>query len=126
MIATRVSGLGASAVPGFGGTVAAPIWARFMKAALANVPPADFIPPDQKLWPRAQQIDEQGRGYHSYFYYSPTTTTLPAAAVPTTTAPHGVTPTTSPFAPPPTVPRTTPPPPPPPATTPPTTPTSGP
>ena len=93
----------------FGATYPADIWAAFMKAAVANDPPTDFIPPDEKLWPRAEQIDEQGRGFHSYFYYSPTTTTLPAAPVTTTTAPHGVTPTTSPFAPPPTVPRTTPP-----------------
>jgi penicillin-binding protein 1A len=104
---TPMTNVGGIAV--FGATYPADIWAAFMKAAVANDPPADFIPPDEKLWPRAEQIDEQGRGFHSYFYYSPTTTTLPAAPVTTTTAPHGVTPTTSPFAPPPTVPRTTPP-----------------
>jgi membrane peptidoglycan carboxypeptidase len=108
----------------FGATYPAHIWAAFMKAALANMPPTDFIPPNEKLWPRAEQIDEQGRGFHSYFYTSPTTTSVPVVApVTTPTAPHQVPTTTSPFAPPPTVPRT---PPPPPATTPPTSPKTGP
>jgi len=95
----------------FGATYPAHIWAAFMKAALAKVPPTDFVPPNEQLWPRAEQIDEQGRGFHSYFYDTPTTT-VPVATAPVTTpkAPHQVPTTTSPFAPPPppTVPRTTP------------------
>ena len=97
----------------FGATYPAHIWAAFMKAALANVPPTDFIPPDESLWPQARQIDEQGRGYRSYFCCSSvTTTTLPVAPVTVPTTRHRVPTTTSPFAPPPppvTVPRTSPP-----------------
>jgi membrane peptidoglycan carboxypeptidase len=125
---TPMSDVGGISV--FGATYPAHVWAAFMKAALTNVPPVDFIPPDQSLWPRAEQIDEQGRGFRSYFCCSDTTTTtLPVAPVVTTTVPHHPTPTTSPFAPPPppvTVPRTTPPTSPPATTPTPTPPTAGP
>ena len=42
----------------FGATYPADIWASFMKAALGDTPPTDFIAPDEKLWPRSQYIDE--------------------------------------------------------------------
>jgi len=89
---TPMTNVGGIAV--FGATYPADIWAAFMKAALEKVPPTDFVPPNEKLWPRAEQIDEQGRGFHSYFYESPTTTTLPVAPVVTTTVPRIVSPTT--------------------------------
>jgi len=98
----------------FGATYPAHVWAAFMSAALTNVPVANFIPPDQSLWPRAEQISEQGRGLTSYYVGpAPTVAPPPTAPVTATTVPHH-TPTTRP---PVTVPRTTP------RTTPATTPT---
>ena len=107
----------------FGATYPAHIWAQFMKAALANLPSIDFVMPDESLWPKSTQIDEQGRGYHSSSYYQPpvTTTTIastPTTGAPVTTVPRIVRPTVPP--PPVTVPRTTPP------TTPPTSPPTAP
>ena len=114
----------------FGATYPAHVWAAFMKAALANAPSLDFIPPDEKLWPRSQYIDDKlGRGHSSYYSnysssYSSTTTTpvtVPSASV--TTVPRIVSPTTSP---PVTVPHTTPRTTPSTSPPPPTTPTTGP
>jgi membrane peptidoglycan carboxypeptidase len=109
----------------FGATYPAHVWAAFMTSALAKQPIVDFPLPDERLWPRAEQIDEQGRGFHHYFEGGSsgiTTTTLPPVTA--TTAPTTKTTTpriTHPTVPPPvTVPRTTP------RTTPPTSPPTSP
>lgn len=105
---TPMTSVGGIAV--FGATYPAHVWAAFMKAALAKVPPTDFVAPDEKLWPRSQYIDDQkGRGtsyYSSYSNYS-TTSTVPVVVPPAsvTTVPRIVSPTT---APPVTVPHKTP------------------
>jgi penicillin-binding protein 1A len=105
---TPMTDVGGIAV--FGATYPAHVWAAFMSAALTNVPVENFVPPDQSLWPAAEQIDEQGRGFRSYFYGPATTVpTTPTAPVTVTTRPRHTPPTTSPFGrPPTTVPRTTP------------------
>jgi membrane peptidoglycan carboxypeptidase len=121
---TPMTNVGGIAV--FGATYPADVWRDFMKAALANVPPTDFVPPDQKLWPRSQYIDDQkGRGTSYYSSYSSsnysTTSTVPFVAPPPsgTTVPPIVSPTTAPpVTVPHTTPRTTPPPPRPPPSTP--------
>ncbi len=74
----------------FGGTVAAPIWAAFMRAALANQPPLDFPPPDPSAWASSRYIDEFGRQTYAQ---STTTTTVP------TTVPTATTTTTVPKSP---------------------------
>jgi penicillin-binding protein 1A len=98
----------------FGASYPADIWKDFMESALAKVPEVKFKLPNEKLWPRAQYIDEQeGRGKTSYYSnnysnnYSNSTTTVPAIVPPetVTTVPRIVAPTT---APPDTVPHTTP------------------
>jgi membrane peptidoglycan carboxypeptidase len=95
----------------FGASYPADIWRDFMKSALAKAPAVAFKAPNEKLWPRAQYIDEQnGRGttsYYSNYSNSSSTTTTPAIAPPAsvTTVPPIVAPTT---APPVTVPHTTP------------------
>jgi len=107
---TPMSDVGGISV--FGATYPAHVWAAFMQAALTNVPVVNFIPPDESLWPRAEQIDEQGRGNESYYYQpAPTAPTAPTAPVTVPTTSHHAPPTTSPFGRPPpvTVPRTTPP-----------------
>ena len=72
----------------------------------ATEPP--FIDPNEKIWPERAQIDEKGRGIHSYYrqpdYSSPATTPVTTPET-TGTVPPIVTPTT---APPVTVPRKTP------------------
>jgi penicillin-binding protein 1A len=45
----------------FGGKYPALMWADFMRAATANLPPVDFHPPNQSLWSSPQYIDETGR-----------------------------------------------------------------
>ena len=112
----------------FGATYPARIWAQYMKSALGNSPPTDFIAPNEKLWPERQRIDEMGRGFRSYRQpdYT-TTTTAPVVVTPETkpTIPFIVRPTTPPpVTVPHTTPRTTPPPTAPPPTAPP--PTTGP
>jgi penicillin-binding protein 1A len=95
----------------FGATYPAHVWAAFMEAALAKQPIVDFAQPIEALWPRAEQIDEQGRGFHNYFEGgSPTTTTLPVVAPTTVPKTHTTTPRSGPPTTPPpvTVPRTTP------------------
>ena len=91
-----------------GATYPARIWGAFMQAALAGVPPTPFIDPNEKIWPERAQIDEKGRGIHSYYrqpdYSSPATTPVTTPET-TGTVPPIVTPTT---APPVTVPRKTP------------------
>ena len=85
----------------FGATYPADIWKAFMEAAHANLPVADFTPPNEALWPPSQGIDEFGRHQSSYSsrQYVPTPTTI-ATVAPTTTpitpAPPIVAPTTSP------------------------------
>ena len=109
----------------FGATYPAEIWAAYMKAALGNAPPTDFVAPNEKLWPKSERVDETGRGFHSN--YQPnytTTTTLPVVITPETkpTIPFIVKPTTPPpVTVPRTTPRTTPPTAPPPTAPPPTT-----
>jgi membrane carboxypeptidase/penicillin-binding protein len=112
----------------FGATYPADVWAGYMKAALASAPKLDFKLPNEKLWPRAQSIDEQGRGTNSYYSnysnnYSTTTVPVTAPPVSATTVPRIHTPTTPPpvtvpHKPPRTTPSTAPPPP--------TTPSTGP
>ena len=103
----------------FGATYPAHVWAAFMKAALANTPPVNFIPPDEKLWPRSEYIDDKtGRGSSSYYsgysssYSSPTTVPVIVPPETVTTVPRIHTPTTPPpvkvTKPPPTTPATTP------------------
>ncbi len=112
----------------FGATYPAEIWAAYMKSALGNSPPTDFIAPNEKLWPERQRIDEMGRGFRSYRQPDfTTTTTSPVVITPETkpTIPFIVRPTTPPpVTVPHTTPRTTPPPTAPPPTAPP--PTTGP
>jgi penicillin-binding protein 1A len=110
----------------YGATYPADVWAEYMKAALADTPPKEFIAPDEKLWPRSQYIDDkEGRGKSRYYSnysstYTPTSTTpvvppesvttIPAIVSPTTaprvTVPHTTPATTPATAPPPTVPTT--------------------
>jgi membrane carboxypeptidase/penicillin-binding protein len=111
----------------FGATYPARIWAQYMKSALGESPPADFVVPNEKLWPKRQRIDEMGRGFRSYQSFDTTTTTAPVVVTPETkpTIPFIVRPTTPPpVTVPHTTPRTTPPPTAPPPTAPP--PTTGP
>jgi membrane peptidoglycan carboxypeptidase len=66
-----------------GGTYPARIWAAFMGPAHENLPAIEFTAPDEKQWPRAQGIDEEGR--------SANRAPRPQAQAPNTTVP-GVTP----------------------------------
>jgi penicillin-binding protein 1A len=79
----------------YGATYPAHIWASFMKSALVNVPIMSFVPPDEKVWPTPQSVDETGRHYSTYYAQpAPTTTTI--EAVPTTTQPNKPTTTSIP------------------------------
>jgi penicillin-binding protein 1A len=73
-----------------GGTIPARIWGDFMSQALANLPVANFTPPDPSLWPSSRYISVDGRGQGSP-PPPPTTTTLPT---PTTVKPKKTKPTT--------------------------------
>ncbi len=81
-----------------GATYPARIWARFMKDALKDVPPAPLIDPDKNQLPTAQNISETGRKFTSdTARRAPPKTTIPEVpptepgtpdpnAVPTTVA----------------------------------------
>jgi membrane peptidoglycan carboxypeptidase len=73
-----------------GGTIPARIWNDFMTQALANLPVANFTPPDPSLWPSSRYISVDGRGQGTP-PPPPTTTTLPT---PTTVKPKKTKPTT--------------------------------
>jgi membrane peptidoglycan carboxypeptidase len=66
----------------FGGTIPARIWRAFMEGALANLPIANFTPPDPTFWPSARYISLTGRATQA-----PPTTTTTTAPVTTTTKP---------------------------------------
>jgi membrane peptidoglycan carboxypeptidase len=69
----------------FGGKYPAQMWAEFMKAATAKLPPLDFIPPNQSLWPSPQYIDETGRKVR-VFVPPPTAPPVTVAPTPATNA----------------------------------------
>jgi membrane peptidoglycan carboxypeptidase len=72
-----------------GGKLPAPIWADFMAGATEGLPPLDFEPPNEALWPSSQYIDETGRKLRTYI--APPTT-LPPATTPAATTPPVSTP----------------------------------
>jgi penicillin-binding protein 1A len=55
-----------------GGSFPARIWQAFMLAALADVPPEDFVPPDPQRWPSPMVVSEFGR------WPAPRSTTAPS------------------------------------------------
>ncbi len=60
----------------FGGSVSAPIWANFMRAALDGKAVKQFTAPDERLWPSAEcvSVDPPGRK-PCYIYVAPPPTT---------------------------------------------------
>jgi penicillin-binding protein 1A len=80
----------------YGGTIPASIWRAFMEAATANLPPLEFVAPDEEAWPESEYIDEYGRDFSfsrgsSGGWNGPVVTTPLEPVAPTTI---GVPPTT--------------------------------
>jgi penicillin-binding protein 1A len=68
-----------------GGSYPARIWGEFMRTAMAGVPAASFIAPDESRWPRGGYISERGR---SAYRPRPTTTTTAPAPPPVAEPPE--------------------------------------
>jgi len=82
----------------FGGTYPAMIWAKFMRATLADTKVENFTAPDQSEWPRPRFASEKGRTANSPFPRPATTTSSTGPAVdgaPTSTEPTGPPPSTT-------------------------------
>jgi len=76
----------------FGGTYPAMIWAKFMKAALAESPVRKFEDPDKSLWPKTRYVSEKGRTNSAPPSFKRKTTT---SSTPTTISLSGLGPATT-------------------------------